>query len=135
MVRDGATGKVKHDKNHVEWYGAIFENDGTVEVMAQKIGVHQCTKEDFAKFNKIAAKSKKLLETYRDEFYCINDLDINGKKINKKLYGMSDVQENRTFGLVFRPCIPEQITEENKDKEDELCLADYNDKTSLAARW
>ena len=40
MVRDAATGKVKHDENHVEWYGAIFENDGTVETLKQKIGVH-----------------------------------------------------------------------------------------------
>ena len=135
MVRDAWTGKVKHAKNHVEWFGAIFENDGTVEILAQKIGVHQCTEKDFAKFNKIAAQSKKLFETYHNEFFCINDLDVNGKKINKKLYGNSDVQENRTFNLVYRPCIPEQLTDENKDKEDELCLADYNNTASLAARW
>ena len=135
MARDGVTGKVKHEKKHVEWYGAIFENDGTRDTLTQKIGVHKCTGEDFAKFYKMAEQSNKMFETYRDELFCLDNLDINGVQINKKLYGSTWVQENRSFGLIFIPCIPEQITEKNKDKEDEMCLADYKNQTSLDARW
>ena len=105
MVRDGNTGEVKDDEKHVEWYGAIFENDGTKETLMQKIGVHKCTNEDYAKFSPTADQSKKMFERYRNELYCLNNLDTKGRPINKKLFGSSDVMINRTFVLVFSPCI------------------------------
>ena len=129
------TGEVKHDEKHVKWHGEIWEHDGTKDTLAQKIRVQKCTEEDFAKFYQIADQSKKIFENYHDELLCLENKDINGNKINKKLYGSTNLQENREFVLVFTPCIPEQITDQNKDKEDEMCLADYNNKTSLDARW
>ena len=91
MARDGVTGKVKHAEKHVEWYGAIFENDGTKDSLTQKIGVHKCTEEDFAKFYRMSDKSKKMFDTYRNELFCLDNLDINGAPINKKLYGATFV--------------------------------------------
>lgn len=44
------TGEPKNDPNYVEWFGVIQENNGTHEYMVQKIGVHNCTKEDMDKF-------------------------------------------------------------------------------------
>jgi len=41
---------------------------------------------------------------------------------------------HRRLDIIFKPCNPEMITDENRKFVDEKCLADLNDTTSLENR-
>jgi len=61
------TGKPKNDRAYVEWYGGIFESDGTKETMVQKIGVHTCTEADMKKFYPPGKQSKKKIDDMTEQ--------------------------------------------------------------------
>ena len=108
LVHDMKTNEPKDDKAYVTWHGGIFESDGKKEKMVQKIGVHKCTKQDLEKFYPAGVKSKDKINDLkrRDALQCFDDVDVNGKKINRKLFGSSDSQPNRTLMVQMSPCIP-----------------------------
>jgi hypothetical protein len=60
----------------------------------------------------------------------MNTTDDKGKVIPKLLFGVSGV-DARTLDVIFKPCIPKQLTPENKHLVDSECIADYRDKKSL----
>lgn len=66
--------------------------------------------------------------------YCFDDIDLEGRVWNKNLFGFNEDEAFRKFDLVYLPCIPEQITDENKHLASSKCLADYNNKKSLEER-
>jgi hypothetical protein len=116
MVQDMKTNEQKDDPAYIEWYGAIYESDGKKETMAQKIGVHKCTADDMKVFYPPAKKSKDKIADLSEKkaLLCLDSVDVNGKKVNKKLFGSTDSQPNRTLVITMQPCIPKQITQENE---------------------
>ena len=42
---------------------------------------------------------------------CLDDLDKNNKKINKRLFGPDEGRVHRRLDLNFLPCDPVQITD------------------------
>jgi hypothetical protein len=42
--------------------------------------------------------------------------------------------DHRSLVLLYRPCIPEQITDNNRDQVNNKCSADYDDPSSLEAK-
>lgn len=64
---------------------------------------------------------------------CINDLDDQGNKLNKKIYGYTGV-DLRTIEINFIPCVPKQLTLYNKHLVDKECIADLKDPKAVAAK-
>ena len=64
---------------------------------------------------------------------CLNDLDANGKKLNKNIFGTSGA-ERREIGITFIPCVPKQLTLYNKHLIGKECIADLKDPKSLQAK-
>ena len=63
----------------------------------------------------------------------MNELDDKGEKLNTKIYGATG-NSFKSIEVAFIPCIPKQITKENKHLVDKECLADLKSKKSLAAK-
>jgi len=38
--------------------------------------------------------------------FCMNNLDINGKPLDKHLYGPDDAFDHRHIEIMFKPCVP-----------------------------
>jgi hypothetical protein len=57
---------------------------------------------------------------------CLDDLDKNNKKINKRLFGPDEGRLHRRLDLNFLPCTPVQKTAENRLLKDGECLADIS---------
>lgn len=55
-------------------------------------------------------------------FYCIDKTDAFGKPLNMELYGQFTDHVFRVLHIMYRPCVPRQRTDENKDIEN--CLID-----------
>jgi hypothetical protein len=49
--------------------------------------------------------------------------------MNMSLYGSAENMANRNLAVMYRPCIPMQITDENKDSG--LCVADLRDPEAM----
>ena len=95
--------------------------------MTQEIGVHKCSEKDYEKFYPVSIGSKIKIDSFKKQnaFNCLDDLDIHGQRINKKLFGHTDNMANRNLVITFRPCIPVQLTPENENQTETMCLADY----------
>ena len=52
-------------------------------------------------------------------FYCLDNSDEFGNPINMTMYGNWEAGVSRSLSIIYRPCIPKQRTELNKD---EACL-------------
>jgi len=135
-VEDMKTGESLDDPYYVEWYGAIWESDGISDEITQKIGVHKCSAEDMKKFHPVGNRSKHKINTLlgKEALWCLNEVDTDGRPINKKLYGSSDAQPNRNLAIVFAPCVPQQLTSNNKKYEKTECMANYTDSQSMKER-
>ena len=98
--------------------------------------MHVCTPEEIEKFSKPSGSSRRIFESFinKKAMMCPNQLDDNGNPINLNLYGI-----NGRFGegleYQIRPCIPKQLTPENKHLVDKECIADYNSPESMAAKF
>lgn len=111
------------------------------------MGVHRCTEKDYKKFYEPSKNSKPRIKDFKDKnaWWCMDEYEEkDGKKLplNRQLFGSGDAQPNRSLGVVFVPCIPDQITPENEGQKDEKCLADYTGEKdedgltpSLRKRW
>jgi adenine C2-methylase RlmN of 23S rRNA A2503 and tRNA A37 len=61
----------------------------------------------------------------------MDELDLDGKEIDRKLWGTDWRHNNRRFEIVFKPCTPVQKNSDNQDSTD-LCLVDdINDDVEL----
>ena len=71
--------------------------------------MHTCTPEDLLKFYTPSKKSEFKVKTLTEKkaLKCLDDVDMEGKKINKKIFGSTDSQPNRTLVIIMKPCIPE----------------------------
>jgi hypothetical protein len=89
VVSDQETGDVKHDKAYVEWmvtsWGDLDAGNGS-QILA-RAGVHSCTEEDFKKFYTPNLATKKPFEKMKKDLVCLDDIDNNGKAIDKLIYG------------------------------------------------
>lgn len=64
----------------------------------------------------------------RNDFFCINMTeDAFGNEIDTTIHGSVNNYHYRQLGLVYKPCIPRQLTNENKGKEKCL-IDDINDE-------
>ena len=64
---------------------------------------------------------------------CLNDLDANGKKLNKNIYGTTGA-DFRNLDIALIPCVPKQLTPYNKHLVGKECMADLKDPKSLQAK-
>ena len=64
----------------------------------------------------------------KNSMFCLDPHD------NKQLYGAFAFTGHRSLVFMYRPCIPAQLTDENRHLVDSECIADYNDSTSLEAK-
>ena len=55
---------------------------------------------------------------------CLDEVDNKGNKINKNLYGLEG-NKHRSIDIAAIPCIPKQLTKENRKFVDQECIADY----------
>jgi len=60
-------------------------------------------------------------------------LDYEGNPINLNLFGING-RYGKGLEFQIRPCIPKQLTPENKHLVDKECIADYNSPESMAAK-
>ena len=65
---------------------------------------------------------------------CLNELDVEGKKVNKRLFGPDEGRHHRRFDINFLPCTPKQLNKENEKDYDTQCLADLKDPVSTAKK-
>ena len=59
---------------------------------------------------------------------------MKGKPFNKRLFGTAGVNQ-RSLELNLIPCIPKQITDQNRHLINKECLADYNDPASMRRKF
>lgn len=69
--------------------------------------MHHCTEEDYAKFYKRSTTSKKAFDFFKKEnaFMCMDDYDLNGKPLNKDIFGTSGT-DSRVIEITYVPCVP-----------------------------
>jgi hypothetical protein len=135
-ISDAASGKLLHDPRYVDFVFTVWNvDDGSYNT--EHIGrMHPCSEDDYSKFY---PRSISATKTY-DKFYkekslmCMGEFDNNGVKVPKILYGMSGT-DSRSIDLNFIPCVPKQLTPENKHLVDKECIADYNDPKSLEKKF
>jgi hypothetical protein len=53
-----------------------------------------------------------------DSFFCIDPTE------DERIYGANPLEEYRSLVILFKPCIPKQITSENSHLTETECLAD-----------
>jgi hypothetical protein len=116
----------KFDKSQVEWYAAVVEYDGVDEVNRKEIPTHQCTEQDFDKFYDVTPSSAPKFEKLKSQnaLFCLDEYDSEGNFIEIELFGPDESAIHRRIDVEYRPCKPEALTDENKDKKDTMCLAD-----------
>ena len=57
---------------------------------------------------------------------CMNETDENGYSYDLELFGSNEMSRNSALHLVYRPCVPEQITNSNRDQSETKCLANLD---------
>jgi len=107
--------KIKNDTSMVEWEVHVYKGNGSDEVVEHHVGVHTCNESDYAEFYSPSQKSRPRFEMMKNDgaFVCMNDYDHDGKLVNKKLFGPDENLPHRRIELIFKPCVPEIMTEEN----------------------
>ena len=102
------------DPTKVRW---VVENQyytGSSRLKTQYIGVHKCTSWDYGEFYPPVDSHKSVIEElkYNGNFYCMDDVDIEGNDIEILFYG-SDESSNQHMSVLFTACDPIQLTESN----------------------
>jgi len=64
----------------------------------------------------------------------MNELDNKGKKIDLTLYGVSGL-DARTIDVTYIPCVPKQLTPQNKHLVDKECIADLKSPKALEKKF
>ena len=64
----------------------------------------------------------------------MDKLDLKGKVIEKSIYG-SHGADYRSIELLIIPCIPKQLTKENKHLVDTECIADLKSPSALKKKF
>ena len=63
--------------------------------------------------------------------FCMDDVDKNGKFINKKLFGTYEYGPHRHIEIIFKPCVPRSRAFSNET----ACIMDnYQNETALEKR-
>ena len=68
---------------------------------------------------------------------CINSEDSQNKPLPTKLWGPDENSNHRNFDIVFKPCDPIEMTDENKHLIDKQCITNFTDTNgthSIAAK-
>ena len=64
--------------------------------------------------------------------FCIDDVDEFGVAVDQtKFFGHDDGSHNRRFDIIFKPCTPQKLTNENKHLKDTKCIANLDSKKDL----
>jgi hypothetical protein len=92
----------------------ISSKDGEKSTIEQYIDLHKCTDDEFkspemgGKFHEPASKDRVKIKSLirKRAMWCLNDLDREGRKINKNLFGPDDGKPHRRIDLIFKPCTP-----------------------------
>jgi hypothetical protein len=118
-VRNANTKEFLHDPKYVEFVPMIEEKlfNSTDPVTYKPLGFHTCTQEDFKMFHPVADNQLDIVEGLKAEnfFFCLDQKDQFGNAISFETYGDDENMANRNLGVYYRPCVPQQLTEENKD--------------------
>ena len=132
-IEDYFSGELKDDPSLVTLFGVIFYMTHDNTLQNQTIGTHKCTKEDYGRFYEPAVDQAPKVNRLKkaNTFYCLDKIDTNGRPLNTSLFGKDDIVVHRRLDIIFTPCIPQQLTEENKHLQKKMCLADLNSPTDL----
>jgi hypothetical protein len=117
----------------VDFIAVIWKIEGGKSSKEATVGMHKCTEKDINQFYDPSKNSVKAFNNFKTELMCINDIDTEGKRINKKIFG-SYGAEYRAIELNLIPCIPKQETSYNRHLKDKECIADLTSKASLAKK-
>jgi hypothetical protein len=75
------------------------------------------------------------LTELKKHLWCLNDTDYNGQPIHEtEFYGPDDGSSHRRLDIIYQPCTPEKITEDNMHLVNEKCMANFQDMNSLQSR-
>ena len=90
----------------------------------QRVGVHVCNDDDWAKFYNPSKLAKTRIDDLkrRSALYCLNENDKDGKPVNMDLYGPDENYPHRRIEIMYRPCDPIKETEANKHLHETECL-------------
>jgi hypothetical protein len=91
---------------------------------------HKCTPEDYKNFSAPLNQKHLIEEDFENQFfYCLDHTDMFGEKVELKLFGSGQHMESRTLSIIYRPCVPKQVTEENRGSGE--CVADLRNETAM----
>ena len=108
------------DPDFVEWDAHFYDTQQKKYTM---INMHKCTEQDFAEFHPIVDYQKEQLESMKkkNSFFCLDKADQFGNRFNMTIFGNFPSGIGRYLSIIYRPCVPKQRTEFNKN---EKCLID-----------
>ena len=128
------------NKYYVQWKAMIIEGSYSQEKkeIRRTVGVHKCLPSDYAQFYPLSNQNEEHLaelEHLKPHLWCLNDSDDQGNVLTQQsFYGPIDGTSHRRLDIIYQPCIPRQLDENNKHMEGEKCLADYHDLDNLEDR-
>ena len=67
-----------------------------------------------------------------ESLFCLDDVDVTGKKVDIKIYGSDEVSAHRRLDIIFKPCTPQQLNASNAKDQKTKCIVDLKNKKALA---
>ena len=132
-IRNYFNSEFKGNPALVDWVVHVYEGNGSSANLAQEVGVHKCNEDDWNKFHKPSTKSKLAYDDLKkkNQMFCMNEADVKGQPVNKKLFGESEYVANRFIEIMFKPCVPVARKFRN---ETGCVMKNPSDKKELARR-
>jgi len=115
-VHDADTNEPLDDPNHVEWSPMLMQDDPHGKNY-MPIPFHKCSDEEFEEMPHPTKNQREKYEWLKNEkrMYCLNHRDQFGELLHLNLRGGSSSHNHTFLSIMYRPCIPTQRTEQNKD--------------------
>ena len=120
-VEDFETKEILHDERYVRFLVSINEaEDGNLlEDSFVEVGVHKCTNSEYQNLYEPHFLFKNKLEEYEanNSLMCMDDFDLNGNPLNRKLYGRNDDVSFRRIEILVMPCLSYRLLVEKNYSE------------------
>ena len=107
------------DDDYVEWVPLLEEYNDSGHQKITQIKYHKCTEKDWKEFHPIVKGQTNTLKAKKaaNQFYCLANEDIWGNAVDFDIYGNWANSLVRAISIIYRPCVPRQETEFNRDTE------------------
>jgi len=118
----------------VTWQAFVWEESPDSKTSIRKdLKVQRCDEKHFEKFYPPSKTYEKQIEKLKANktFWCFDREYLDGSPMNTSMFGLSDMDVSRIFDFTFTPCIPKQITDENRNNASKECLADLKNDADM----